>query len=112
MHHQGGVVVRGEEASQWSMITLLGLVEGDILEYLETQGSTTLYRLVQALEWPSRLVMMGVGALIREGLVIGRQRELEVVLEINRARPAASHTWSDDEHADSHPIDARASAVA
>ena len=64
-----------------ALLTQLGLVEGDVLTYLEEYGPTTLRGLIRGLDWPSRTVTMGVGALIREGLVQGRQRELEVLIE-------------------------------
>ena len=69
-----------------SLMTRLGLVEGEVLTYLEEHGTTALRRLVRGLEWPAPLVMMGVGALIRGGLVRATQHDLEVLLE---ARPAA-----------------------
>lgn len=52
--------------------TMIGIVEGEILEYLERHGPASVYRLVQALEWPSTLVIMAAGALIREGLAKGQ----------------------------------------
>ncbi len=63
-----------------SLFTLVGVVEGDILNYVEMRGGTTLRRLIQGLEWPSSLVVMAAGALIRQGLVRGNQHELEAVL--------------------------------
>jgi hypothetical protein len=64
-----------------SLMTPLGVVEGDILAYLEAHGATPLRRLVRELEWPSPMVMMGVGALVRERLIQARQHELEVIVE-------------------------------
>jgi len=65
-----------------SVVTLVGLVEGDVLAYLEGHGSATLRELIRALEWSAPLVTMGVGALIRQGLVRGIRHDLEVVLEV------------------------------
>ena len=65
-----------------SLMTPLGLVQGDILIHLEEYGATTLRYLIQSLEWPSRMVMMGVGGLIRQGLVRAVQLELDVVIEV------------------------------
>ena len=65
-----------------SLITPLGLVEGDILTFLEEHGATTLRRLIRGLEWPARMVMMGVGALVRERLVQAMQLDVEVVLTL------------------------------
>ena len=64
-----------------SLMTLLGLVEGDILDYLEIHGPASLRRLIQRLEWPANIITMAVGSLIRHGLVHGEQRELEIMLE-------------------------------
>ena len=63
-----------------SLITQLGLVEGDVLTYVETHGARSLRRIIRDLQWPASLVMMAVGALIREGLVCGIQREIDVVV--------------------------------
>ena len=68
-----------------SMMTLLGIVEGEVLTVLETGGATTLRGLVRALQWPAPVVMMAVGALIRQGLARGIQHELEVVIEPREA---------------------------
>ena len=64
-----------------SMMTMLGMVEGEILSDLEQYGTLTLRRLIRMVEWPTMMVVMGVGALIREGLVRAVRRELEVILE-------------------------------
>ena len=71
----------GAGAGSTPLVTMLGVVEGDILNFLETHGTLTLRRLIRMVEWPTMMVVMGVGALIREGLVHAVRRELEVVLE-------------------------------
>ena len=48
---------------------------------IERRGRTTLRRLTRELHWPSTLVMMAVGALIRQGLVRGSQGGVDTVLE-------------------------------
>ena len=63
-----------------SVLTELELAEGDVLMYLERFGTTALRRLVRELDWPAGLVMMAIGALIREGLVRATRHELEVLL--------------------------------
>lgn len=67
-----------------SLVTLLGLVEGEVLTYVEAQGSTTLGRLNRQLPWPTRMVTMAVGSLVREGLLQATQQELEVALRLQR----------------------------
>ncbi|MFH1857583.1 MAG: hypothetical protein ABH845_01580 [Candidatus Omnitrophota bacterium] len=70
------------EKPKTSLMTMVGLVEGDILTYLEENGPTALGQVVQDLEWPSRLVMMAAGSLIRRGLVRAAQDDLAIVLEL------------------------------
>lgn len=63
------------------LITTLGLVAGDVLLYLERRGATTLRGLARELQWPVQMIVMGVGALIREGLVRGVAQDLDVLVE-------------------------------
>jgi len=62
-------------------MTLLGIVEGDVLTYVEDNGSISLRKLVRQLNWPVPFVVMGVGSLIRRGLLRGIQRELDFIVE-------------------------------
>lgn len=64
-----------------SLMTPLGIAGGEILTYLEEHGATAMRRLIRELAWPAPVVMMAVGALIREGLVCATQHDLEVILE-------------------------------
>lgn len=75
---------RAADAVPGSLMTPLGLVEGEVLRYLDRRGSATLRRLNRELRWPAYMVMMAVGALIRAGLVRGVQHELEVILKLRR----------------------------
>ena len=74
-----------------SLMTPLGVVEGEVLTYLDRHGRSTLRRLNQELEWPAYLVMMAVGALIRAGLVRGIQHDLEVVVKLRK--PLGELRW-------------------
>ena len=60
-----------------SLMAWLGITEGEVLEFLEAHGPVSLHRLVQGLDRPSSMVVMAVGALIREGLVKGNEEYLE-----------------------------------
>ncbi len=73
-----------------SLMTPLGLVEGDILTRLEGHGATTLRRLIRELDWPAPMVMMAVGALTRAGLVRAVRHDLEVVVEARAPMSAVS----------------------
>ena len=68
-----------------SLMTTIGVVEGEVLTYLESHGPTSLRRLMRELDWASPLVIMAVGALVRQGLVRATQHDLEVILEPERA---------------------------
>ena len=70
-----------------SLMTPLGLVEGEVLTYLDRQdshGVATLQQLSRALRWPAHLVMMAVGALIRAGLVQGVQQGVQVIVKLRK----------------------------
>lgn len=73
------------------LLMSLGLIEGEILTYLERHGATTLRRLIRELEWSAPMVMMAVGALVRERLIRATQHDLEVIVEPERAWAASPH---------------------
>ncbi len=64
-----------------SLMTPLGLAAGEVLTEVDSLGTATLRQLIRKLDWPVYLVMMAVGALVRQGLVRATQRELEVIVE-------------------------------
>lgn len=63
-----------------SLMTPLGLVEGEILTCLEAQGATAMRGLIRELDWPAPMVWMAAGALVRDGLARATQHDLEIVL--------------------------------
>ena len=79
-----------------SLMTSLGLIEGDVLAYVEEHGATTVRRLIRELEWSAPMVMMAVGALVREGLVRATQHDLEVIVELlpPRSSPERNIEWA------------------
>jgi hypothetical protein len=77
-----GRLPTGEQDS--SLVTQLGIIEGEVLTCLERHGRTTLRQIIRDLEWPAPIVTMAVGAAIRQGLVRAVRRDLEVVLEPER----------------------------
>lgn len=66
------------------IITTLGVISGEILTDLEQHGSSTVRRLIRELSWPMPLVVMAIGALVREGLISASQHDLEIVIELRR----------------------------
>ena len=71
-----------------SLITPLGLIEGEALTALEQAGVVPMRRLIRELDWPAPMVIMAVGALIRQGLVRATRHDLEVMIE-SAPMPAA-----------------------
>ena len=82
--------------SSASLMTALGVVEGEVLTYLEEHGSTPVRRLTRELQWPAPMVIMAAGALIRSGLVRATQYDLEVILEEQAVRPRSSAAAEED----------------
>lgn len=62
--HKLGVVV--ESASLNMMISL---AESDVKEHLENQGRVSMESLIENLSYPRLVVVMSLGALVRDGLV-------------------------------------------
>ncbi|MDP3921424.1 MAG: hypothetical protein Q8R76_11535 [Candidatus Omnitrophota bacterium] len=73
-----------------SLITRLGLVEGGILEQLEQQHTTTLHELIHKMEHQPCIVSMGLGSLIRSGLIYCEEIGEELIIQRGRKTPAAS----------------------
>jgi hypothetical protein len=65
-----------------SIFSPIGIVEGEVLSYLEEHGASSLKELDLALGIPILMVTMGTGALIRAGLVRGVQSAEGIVLEL------------------------------
>ena len=57
-------------AAQQGLFTTIGLAEGEILNFMEGKGEVALTDIVRHLEGvPWSTIIMGIGALIREGLI-------------------------------------------
>jgi hypothetical protein len=67
--------------SDVSLMTSLGVIEGELLTYVEEHGSTPIRRLIRESSWPMPMVMMAVGALAREGLVRLIRHDLETIIK-------------------------------
>ncbi len=78
------VRVYEEQQPGGALITTLGIISGEILTDLEQHGVTTMRRLIRELEWPAPMVMMAIGALVREGLIRVLQHDLEVLVQLRR----------------------------
>lgn len=73
------------QTDTWSnsaLITTLGLIEGEILNFIEAQGAATLAHVLQEIQWPAQSVVMAVGALLRQGLLYGVTQDRELVLNV------------------------------
>lgn len=79
-----GTRTAGGPAPGNSTVTTLGVIEGEILLYLDVHGATPIRQLIRELPWPGAMVAATIGALIRKGLVQARRQGLEVVVESTR----------------------------
>ena len=71
-------------APEISTVTNLGVIEGEILQYLDVHGATPIRQVIRELSWPGAMVSTTIGALAREGLIRALRREREVVVESTR----------------------------
>lgn len=63
-----------------SLFTIMSIVEGEILEFLDGKGEISLAEILGQLNWPEPVVMISVGGLIREGLVVAKRHDKFVLL--------------------------------
>jgi len=63
------------------IMTRLGIAEGDILDYVVAHPSISLNQLIRSLDWQPCLITMGVGLLIREGLVHATEHGNDVLIK-------------------------------
>ncbi len=57
------------------IISLMGAIQGEILEFVEKNGTSTLRQILKKLQKPTHLVAMALGVLICSGLVRAEQGE-------------------------------------
>ena len=64
-----------------SLVTSLGLIEGEVLTYLEENGRAPHGQLMMRLAWPAVMITMAIGSLIRQGLIrhVPQEREKRVI---------------------------------
>jgi predicted transcriptional regulator len=55
------------------VISLMGVVQGEILECLEVRGRLALKQILESLHRPTHIVAMSLGALVYSGLVKAEQ---------------------------------------
>ena len=69
-------------ATEQGLFTTIGLTEGEILNFMEDKGEVALTDIVQHLDWvPWSTIIMGIGALIREGLIAYKGQNQYVLLD-------------------------------
>ena len=70
-----------QAAAQQGLFTTIGLAEGEILNFMEGKGDVALTDIVQHLDAvPWSTIIMGIGALIREGLIAYKGQNQYVLL--------------------------------
>lgn len=70
----------GDVRDEASLLTPIALSEAATLEYIEEKGVVTLEEVVNEVSWPDNIVLMGVGALVRERLIQARKSGDHVLL--------------------------------
>jgi len=78
-------VVNGDE--HVALISLIGVVQGEILEYLERKKFSTMRNLLKCLPHPTHVVTMALGALIYSGLVKAKQDEKYITVWLDSWKP-------------------------
>jgi hypothetical protein len=77
---QTGGRCRHESERMSSLMTPLGLVEGEILDWVDRHGPTALHKLTQELDWSPNLILMGIGALVRQDLAWAVQVKSDIIV--------------------------------
>ena len=68
-------------AENQSLMTPMAIVEGEILESIESSGPMVLSRVLKQTRLPKPLVVMSVGALVRGGLIRATKSKRNIVLQ-------------------------------
>jgi len=66
------------------MITEIGIVAGEIWQYLEKYNETTLKNLLEATKKERDIVIMGLGWLAREGHIILKKEDGEYYITLRK----------------------------
>lgn len=69
-------------ADNTSLMTRLGLIEGDVLIFLERSSPVSLPQLMDDLKWPPCSVAMAVGSLLRQRMIRAAEENDEVFVEL------------------------------
>ncbi len=68
------------------MITEIGIVAGDIWQYLEKRGSSEFSAIVKAVKRDKEIVLMSLGWLAREGHVVIEKKDSGYTISFNKAK--------------------------
>lgn len=69
---------------QIPIISMIGIVQGEILECLETNGELLMRQIIQSLHRPTHLVAMSLGALVYNGLVVAMQDDRFITVSLHQ----------------------------
>ena len=68
------------------MITRIGIVAGEIWNFLEHHNQVTLSELARSIDKPRDTILMSVGWLAREGHVVLQEAEGDYIVSLRRER--------------------------
>jgi hypothetical protein len=76
-------IIIKDPSTEQGLFTAIGLTEGEILNFMEGKGEVALTDIVQHLDGvPWSTVIMGIGVLIREGLIAYKGQNKYILLTI------------------------------
>ena len=63
------------------LITRLALIEGSILERLESEKIIAIRELMEEFEWEPCAIAMAIGSLVRQGIIQSREQGQDIFIE-------------------------------
>ena len=67
------------------MITVIGIVAGEIWHYLDEHGESLFSKVIRGIDRPKELALMSLGWLAREGHVVVRQEGSDFQVTLRRS---------------------------
>ncbi len=68
------------------MITQIGIVAGEILNYLDQNGIVNLEEVIENIDKPPQVILMSLGWLARENHILVTQKENTYLIELKKKK--------------------------
>lgn len=66
------------------MVTQIGIVAGEILNYLDENGIVSLEEIIKRIKKPDKLILMSLGWLARENHIVVNQKEDKYIVGLRK----------------------------